>query len=84
MDQTEEIRMLRETVTSLQWALVQTLKHLESIGEQVEMNSDLAAHIKATRREIMQLQSRPPSKEVLKQQAKLMEKLKTIQSTEIP
>lgn len=82
MDRAEEIRMLRETITNLQWALVQTLKHLEAMGEQMEMTSELAAHIKSTKREIMQLQSKPPSQEVLRKQGELMQQLQNIQSTE--
>ena len=84
MDQAEEIRMLRETITNLQWALVQTLKHLETMGEQMDMNSELAAHIKSTRREIMQLQSKPPSRQVLQKQDELMQKLKNIRPNEMP
>ena len=82
MDRAEEIRMLRETITNLQWALVQTLKHLETMGEQMDMNSELAAHIKSTKQEIMQLQSKPPSKQVLRKQGELMERLQSIQSSD--
>ena len=82
MDRAEEIRMLRETITNLQWALVQTLKHLETMGEQMDMNSELAAHIKSTKQEIMQLQSKPPSKQVLRKQGELIERLQSIQSSD--
>ena len=84
MDQTEEIRMLRETITNLQWALVQTLKHLEAMGEQMDMNSELAAQIKSTKRELMQLQSKPPSQQVLRKQGELMQRLQNIQSGDRP
>ena len=74
MDQAEEIRMLRETITNLQWALVQTLSNLETMGQQMEINDDLAARITTTRQEIMQLQFSPPSEQVLLRQGDLMRK----------
>ncbi len=81
MDQTEEIRMLRETITNLQWALIQTLNHLETMGNQMKIDGDVAAQIKATKREIMQLQSSPPSEQVILKQGELMHKLQSIQTT---
>lgn len=84
MDRAEEIRMLRETITNLQWALVQTLTHLEAMGEQMEVNSELAAYIQATKREIMQLQSSSPSQQLLLRQGELMRKLQNLQRTDKP
>ena len=84
MDRAEEVRMLRETITNLQWALVQTLTHLEAMGEQMEVNSELKAYIQATKREIMQLQSSSPSHQLLLKQGELMRKLQSLQRTDKP
>ena len=84
MDRAEEIRMLRETITNLQWALVQTLSHLEAMGEQMEVNSEVAAHIQATKQEIMHLQASPPSKQALLRHGELMRKLQNLQSRDKP
>lgn len=55
----DEIRILREAVTSLQWGLVQTLVHIEDLGEQVEANAKFLQRVNATRQSVMQLRSSP-------------------------
>lgn len=55
----DEIRILREAVTSLQWGLVQTLEHIEDLGEQIEANAPFLQRVHATRESVMQLRPSP-------------------------
>ncbi len=61
MDTSEEIRELRETITSLQWGLIRTLGHLESLGRSVRSDTALIDEVVNTRQAIMQLRSPRPT-----------------------
>ena len=55
MDCLEEIRILREQTTALQWALAATLGSCHSIGEQSQVNEITLEKIQALRKAVHNL-----------------------------
>ncbi len=60
LDSQEEVRELRETVTNLQWALVETLKCCELMGQDAEVDNDVLKRIEKAGHAVMHLKASPP------------------------
>ncbi len=63
VDNQEEVRELREVVTSLQWALVETLKCCELVGQDAAVDEDVLKRIEKAGRAVMHLKPSPPLNE---------------------
>ncbi len=55
MDCQEEIRILREQTTALQWALAATLGNCHSIGEKSQVNAVTLERIQSLRKAVQNL-----------------------------
>ena len=55
MDYQNEIRILREQTTALQWALAATLRDCHSIAQQSRVNETTLAHLESLRKAVQNL-----------------------------
>lgn len=55
MDYQDEIRLLREQTTALQWALAATLRDCHHIGEQSRVNEATLTRIESLRKAVQNL-----------------------------
>ncbi|NJN32086.1 MAG: hypothetical protein HC824_17965 [Synechococcales cyanobacterium RM1_1_8] len=60
MQQDEEIRELREVVTNLQWALVETLRCCELVGQDAAVDETLLKRIEKAGNAVKRMKPSPP------------------------